>query len=263
MKSNGLIVLLVMALAVVICFAVWNFSGSDASTDKQSANTSDETSEYCEAFSSEEQEQNASSEEASETAQPESSEAFEVLENEESSTLTEEPQKELLLDKYKKMLDGGIYKLTITKQRQIGGFSLPVITRIWVGNGYTSITEAESHNISTEIFINGDGAYFLNTSDNTAQLLPADAVDVPAITLGELTFLEEGSVSISSVPYGYERYKNADGEVADYLFADGELKKVKKYKGDDEYELIGLEISDDISDGRNALPDNLTITDKK
>ncbi|MBQ7047641.1 MAG: hypothetical protein IJN86_01695 [Clostridia bacterium] len=263
MKSNGLIVLLVIALAMVICFAVWAFSGYDDSTDKHSDESSDDIGEHSEALSFEDEKQTISAEETSEVTKPEISESSEDVAAEESSTVTEEPHREFLLDKYKNTLDEGIYKLTITKQRQVGGLSLPVVTRIWVGDGYISITEAETHNISTEIFINNDGAYFLNTSDNTAQLLPTNAVEITKISLDHLAFLEEGSVNISSVTYSYERYKNADGEIADFLFSDGELKKVKRYKSGDEYELVGLEISDDISDGRNTLPDNLIITDKR
>ena len=56
----------------------------------------------------------------------------------------------------------------------------------------------------------------------------------------------------------YERYKTEDGEIIDYLFAGNDIKKMKIYSNED-YELISVEISPDISMARTSIPSDAVI----
>lgn len=180
---------------------------------------------------------------------------------------SEESYNQLINDKkiykYISIVNNGIYKFKFTKQRQIGGLSLPIVTTVWVGNDYISIIETEMHNIATEIFINSEGAYLLDIHNCTADLISIDDVKIPTPNISSLLYVTEGITSIGDSQYFYERYETAEGKVIDYLFIDEELRKAKVYTDIDDYEIITIEITADISDGRTKLPNGLTITDRR
>lgn len=152
------------------------------------------------------------------------------------------------------------YSLTVTRNKQIGGLSMPITTITCYGDGVISVTEYEGHDIVTEIFINADGAYYFNSDAKTAYLMPTSTADPDCIDLTGLIYVESGSTVAGTSAYEYERYINSDGETVDFLFAGESLEKMKLYSGD-EYELITIKLSDDISAARTELPEGITIVD--
>ncbi len=285
--NKSLVILLTIALAFVIVFVFWiakSAFNNDLQAEEPNANVpSNFASNTNEDFSVE-----SSEEESSLTEQLESYESEPFLEEtlaiteslehknddientqpEESNSIDLEasdqiPEEKLLLDKYIGIVSDGVFKITITKQQQIGGLSIPVLTSIWYGDGYVNIVEAEMHNISSEMFILGDKAYLLNIAENYADLICSKDIEIPNIELKELTYIKCGSATVGSSVFYYERYKTKDKSIVDFLFVGEELKKVKVYKNDTDYELIGVEISDSINDGRKELPDDIKIIDRR
>ncbi len=161
-----------------------------------------------------------------------------------------------------KIIEGGVYKLTITRQKQIGGLSVPVTTVTCRGDGFISIVEYEGHDIRTEVFINSDGAYFINEGMKTAFLFDADAVTPDTLEYEGLTYIESGSTEAGTSVYEYERYVTSSGQTVDYLFSAGSLAKMKLYEGE-EYELISVSVSSDISGARESLPEGLEVIDDR
>lgn len=166
------------------------------------------------------------------------------------------------LTKCVKLIESGVYKLTVTRNSRIGGLSVPVTTVSYHGDGFISIVEYEGHDIKTEVFVNADGAYYLSTDINTAYLLPADTVDAEGLAYKGLKYIESGSTDTGTSAYEYERYLLPNGQTADYLFAGESLEKIKLYT-DGVYELISISLSDDISGARQELPEGLTIIDNR
>jgi len=164
---------------------------------------------------------------------------------------------------YRQTVRSGAYKLTTVKQKRFGGNSVPVTTVTYYGNGFVNILEMEGHNVGAETYINADGAYAFDTVNGTVHLFPADTVTPESVLTEDLVFMESGTAYTGVGTYTYEKYKHtATGQIIDYLFADTELKKMKIYT-DDGYDLISVEISDDISGARTALPDGITIIDNR
>jgi len=277
MKNNSLLFLLIIAFIFISIFIFWNISalpdkskGIDAKQDALNSHEEFLSSNW------DDEEISFYSDSADDTSLPEDVDELEsdIIESSSAEHASEfndtppisgsfeEATPEISIGlKLKK--DKGIYKYKITKQRQIGGLSVPVVTTVWFGNNYVSIVENEMHNISTEVFISANEAYMLNLEDNTADLLDKSAVNVPTPSFEGITYINTGVTSIGSVYYEYERYINTDNIPVDYLFIDGELKKAKIYTNDYDYEIIGIEITDDVSDGRSQLPDNLKIIDRR
>ncbi len=167
-------------------------------------------------------------------------------------------------DAYIELVEGGIYMQTIVEQRQIGGLSVPIKTVTYFGDGFINIIENEMHNISTEIFINARGAYYFNETGTEAVLMPASDAEIQAFPYQGLEYVTSGEASVGLNTYIYERYLTPEGETVDYLFSDGIIKRMKKYADAslESYELLTLELSEDISDARTSLPYGLVITDK-
>lgn len=166
------------------------------------------------------------------------------------------------LERCAELIQSGRYSLTVTRNKQIGGLSMPITTYTYYGDGFISITEYEGHDIVTEIFINADGAYYLNSDLNAAYLMPTSTVTPDCIDLEGLIYTESGSTVAGTSAYEYERYINADGETIDYLFAGDSLEKMKLYNGNG-YELISIKLSDDIGAARTDLPEGITVTDRR
>lgn len=168
-----------------------------------------------------------------------------------------------LFDTYIDLLKTGVYKQTITKQRQIGGYSIPVTTVTYFGKNFINVTEHEMHNVATETFINKTGAYYFNEDYTEATLMPTDSVTLQSFPWKNLKYQSSGSTVLGLYDYTYERYLTQEGATVDYLFLNGKLKKMKLYSNPekDEYTIIGLEISEDISSARTALPYGIKITD--
>ncbi len=282
MKNNSLLFLLIIAFAFVAVFVFWNISNSldeyetDASShetvgtnqgDSLSASPLEETASGTELDDNSEEQEEVSANDSIETENSFAGYESEIISPPLMSDAIEDLSPEISADKklskYIKIVNEGTYKYKITEQRQIGGLSIPVVTTIWFGDSYVSIVENEMHNISTEVFITNDEAYMLNINDNSADLLDKNAVDIPTPDFDGLTYVSAGHTSIGSVIYEYERYTNTDKQTVDYLFIDGELKKAKIYTSDYDYEILTIEIIDDISDGRSRLPENLKITDRR
>lgn len=166
------------------------------------------------------------------------------------------------LERCSELIQSGKYSLTVTRNKQIGGLSIPITTYTYYGDGFISVTEYEGHDIVTEVFINADGAYYLNSDLNTAYLMPVSTADPDNIDLTGLSYIESGSTVAGTSAYEYERYINSDGAAVDFLFAGDSLEKMKLYSGD-EYELITIKLSNDISAARTELPDGITIIDRR
>lgn len=167
-----------------------------------------------------------------------------------------------LLEGCADVVKNGVYKCTVTRQRQIGGLSVPATTVTCYGDGFISVVEYEGHDIASEIFINADGAYYLNADLNTAYLLPADTAVTDTVEFEGLLYIESGSTVAGTSAYKYERYITPSGRQVDYLFAGGSLEKMKIYDGDG-YELISINVSPDISGVRTSLPDGIEIIDDR
>lgn len=166
------------------------------------------------------------------------------------------------LQRCAEIVQSGTYSLTVTQNRQIGGLSLPITTYTYYGDGFISIKEYEGHDIVTEIFINAEGAYYLNSDLNEAFLLPASTAEPDTLELTGLKYVESGSTVAGTSAYEYERYINSNGETVDYLFAGESLEKIKLY-GDDGYELITVKLSTDTSSARSELPQDITVIDRR
>lgn len=166
------------------------------------------------------------------------------------------------LERYEALIESGRYALTVTRNRQIGGLSVPITTYTYYGDGFISVTEYEGHDIVTEVFINADGAYFLNSDLNTAYLMPTSTADPDCIDLTGLKYIESGSTTAGTSAYEYERYISFDNKTVDFLFAGDSLEKMKLYSGDD-YELITIRLGNDISAARTELPAGITIIDRR
>lgn len=167
-----------------------------------------------------------------------------------------------LLEPYKAIVEDGIYKIIITRQRIYGGNSIPVITTVWHSENFTNMVVAEAHNISSEVFINDDGAYFLDSTENTAILYPADLIGAPQLQFNELSFIGSGTTRLAAVNYSFERYMANGYDYVDFLFDNCTLKKIIVYNNTDS-ELIGFEVSDETDFHRASLPEGLIITDRR
>ncbi len=167
-----------------------------------------------------------------------------------------------LLKECADIVESGTYKLTVTRQMQIGGLSVPATTVTCYGNGVISIVEYEGHDIMSETFVNEDGAYHINADLNSAFLLPADTVTADTLEYKDLKYIESGSTNAGTSAYDYERYITPTGQTVDYLFSNGTLEKMKLYIGE-EYELITIKLSTDISEMRKELPEGLWVVDNR
>ncbi len=184
-----------------------------------------------------------------------------AINSEETSDISESEL--LLFDRYIGIIKDGIYKQIVEHQRHIGGYSVPVKTVTYFGDGFINILENEMHNIATEIFVNKTGAYHFNENGTEATLMESDSVDLQSFPHNDLTFIKSGKATLGLFDYTFERYETGDGTVIEYMFLDGELKKAKIYDDfdNDEYELFSLEISTDMSGARTSLPYGIAIND--
>ena len=160
-----------------------------------------------------------------------------------------------LFSRYKDIVDGGVYKLVITRQKRFGGNSVPVKTTTYYGEDFINIVEEEGHGLANEIFING-GVYCFDSSTGMAHFMPDLVVEPDRIATEGICYMENGEATVGLASLTYERYKTKKGYVIDYLFAGEELKKMKIYNGSD-YELLGVEIYTDISGARTEIPDDV------
>ncbi len=174
----------------------------------------------------------------------------------------EEVQKAVLFSKVVKTIENGTYSITVTRQKQIGGMSVPVTTTTYYGEGFINSVEYEGHDIMSEVFVNADGAYDLNADLKLAYLLPADTFKPFTIVYKGIKYVESGSTVAGTSAYEYERFITADGQTVDYLFAGETLEKMKLYNGE-EYELVSVNVSADISGARTHLPDGLSVVDNR
>lgn len=168
-----------------------------------------------------------------------------------------------LFSPYREIVRAKVYKLTTVRQKRFGGNSVPVTTVTYYGNDFINIVEMEGHDTFAETYINADGAYAFDTVNNTVHLFPADTVTPENIFTEDLVFMESGTTTAGVGAFTYEKYKHtATDQIVDYLFADTELKKMKIYT-EDGYDLVSVEISDDISGARTALPEGITVIDNR
>ena len=228
---------LLIAIAIAVVLVLWLFK-SPSLSDKE----------------------NGASSQLNETAPSFSSQGGSSA-DEETNNASNLPREERLLDKYIALVESGRYSLTLTRQRLFGGNSVPVVTVTRYCGGYISVKQAEAHDISTEIFINAEGVYHLNVAENTAILFPPGSFETDFIPLEGLVFIDKGESAAGNFTYDYEKYRLPNGSLLDYLFSGGELQKMKLYTGDEEYELVGVNISPDVSDARASLPEGMTIND--
>lgn len=186
-----------------------------------------------------------------------------------SSFLSEDPTSESkevdtnlrlgpLFSPVKDLIDGGVYKLITVRQKRFGGNSVPVKTTTYYGDGFINVIEEEGHGISTETFIDESGTYCFDSTSNTVYLMSTLQISLDSIITNELVYLETGTATVGTTDMTYERYKTEDGVVIDYLFAGKDIKKMKIYS-DDDYELISVEISSDISYARTSIPNDAHI----
>lgn len=163
-----------------------------------------------------------------------------------------------LFSPYKELIDSGVYKLELVRQRRFGGNSMPVKTITYYGDGFVNIIEEEGHGIASETFIDESGTYCFDSSSSIVYLMTDLTVTPDTLITDGLCFIETGTATVGTSLFTYERYKTADGQTLDYLFAGTALKRMKLYSKND-YELIGVELSDDISEARRYIPENYII----
>ncbi len=273
MKNKTLTLLITTAFALLIAFAVTLIKdGGNENTISDSADGSIDVIETRDDSSNHSEDLTSIEISATETSVFDSEAITESSCLESKETVTESSEESLsepdtadnLINNCKNIVSDGIYKLVITKQRRIGGLSLPIVTTYWFGKDYINIIEAETHNISTEIFINSNGAYMLNLSENSAYLMPTSTVKIPTINFKTIDYVSSGNVTIGNTVYKVEKYYSKENDTFyDLLFSANEIQKIKVYKSETDYELIGFELIDDISDGRNCLPQGIEIIDRR
>lgn len=159
---------------------------------------------------------------------------------------------------YAEIIDSGVYKLVITRQKRFGGNSVPVKTTTYYGDGFINIIEEEGHGIASETFINEDGVYCFDATTGKACFMPELEVSTDKIVTESISLIETGEADVGISSFTYERYKTENGDIIDYLFAGEELKKMKLYDGED-YELISVEIYKDISGARTSVSEDGTV----
>ncbi len=237
---SGVILLSIIALAVFVL--IWALPTRELpSTNKQESYASQESNE-----------QSQTKDSSVETTQ------------ELSDGINSSDNEKRYLDACIELIESGIYKQIIIEQKQIGGYSVPVKTVTYFGDGFINIIENEMHNISTEILINARGAYYFNEDCSEAMLLPTDSVTVKTFPYENLSYISSGQCVLGINTYSYERYSKADGTIIDYLFSNTKLKRLKIYTDEslELYETLTVEISADISDARSSLPYGILVTDK-
>lgn len=163
-----------------------------------------------------------------------------------------------LFSPIKDLIDGGVYKLETVRQKRFGGNSVPVKTTTYYGDGFINIIEEEGHGISTETFIDDSGVYCFDATSSNVYFMTSPSVDTDTIATEGLIYIETGIATVGTAEMTYERYKTEDGEIIDYLFAGNDIKKMKIYSNED-YELISVEISPDISMARTSIPSDAVI----
>lgn len=187
--------------------------------------------------------------------------ATEITEAVNSHDFAEAPFYGPLTEKIKAIIEGETYKLKKTSHKVIGGFSIPVTTVTYVTDKFTNILVYEGHGICSEVFIDDNGVYFINSSDNTAVLMPLGTYTPELLEIEDLTYQCSGTSTVGTSAYTFERYMNAQGIVIDFLYSGEDLRKMKVYTSDTDYELHSLEISSDISGCRSTVAEDINISD--
>lgn len=159
----------------------------------------------------------------------------------------------------KDIVSTGTYKLVVVRQKRFGGNSVPVTTTAYYGAGFINVIEQEGHALTSETLITEGGTYLFDSSAECVYLLKNYSMDTETITTNGIRFTNSGEILVGTTLYDYESYTTVDGKRIDYLFLGGNLKKIKIYDEEGDYEIIGAELSSDISGARSALPENTVI----
>ncbi len=250
MKKLTMSITAAIVLTAVILLIIWNLPKYEKNKSKNDTFSSADTSlSELSGLSS----VNDTEEYSSETSTHFSEESSAVFETEYGA----------LFSSCKDIIDAEVYKLVMVRQKRFGGNSVPVTTTTYYGDGFVNVVVQEGHSLASEMLINADGTYLFDSSANYVYLLKNYETSTDKLITEGIRFTGSGEISVGTVLYNYESYDTVDNGRIDYLFLGGSLKRIKLYNDEGDYEIIGVELSGDISGARSSLPEDALIVETK